>query len=515
MKRYYFIQYFQRFSSGLAMVALVVGLVFSLWHLFSKPEKSKIILDGFERISFSNDLKCDNMQLRNSSITEQFPISFSYEINDIDVGIDTDTEHFNGEFRIKNAAKIFVRFTNYDFDHEVELEFTELPNSVVTDLTVNASWFSWDTSISEWGLEEIKSKIPESLIPPSSLRYEVGLCGQNLSFLPKYNSATVDDLYSMGVKVVPVASESGGYSLYKMYFMGLSKLNIDGSNISIPDETETVEIFVVLENTLENDVFSANSAKSSIEFVATNISDYLILGGDSSTGASPGLIYVYDEGTDQEYRIGWYSDILPKNIRFNNKRITIVSPKGSIITNSPKIDIPAESYQMVLYSTFFSPLKFDFNDKNLYHYWSRGGGYEIDEEGIGALVDGREYLPSPWETIPGDIRVAYITVFIPLLAALIGYGIQKRKEIDTFFEWLFSIPRYRQPITLHEDAHIFQLINGKKISGIIEKLEGRSTFRVFVLKEVREWDKDNWSEVLPTEVRVPQNKIEMYYKAHP
>jgi hypothetical protein len=530
MGKYLFSQLFRRVSIGIVLVGSMFIFVLLAWELFAKPKTSTIFLEDFSKISFPNDLKCDQMELTSTSVSDQFPLSLTYETNQIRLGIDTSTEHFDSQFAISNPKKIIMVFLDNQVDHRDTIKSVELPSSAVVNLSIKARWLNWDTP-DVWSFDSIQEDIPANFLPIQTscsglnsnqcdtlqsnytdsiakimnptMTYEVGLCGQNLSYLPQYKSASLDDLYSIGARINPHSSDANGKSLFRLRFAYVSQITANGINITVPDNTDNIEVYILFEASRDS-----NFASPSINMVATQISDSLIRGHDPSTKAIPGLVYVYYVNTEKESVYG-RTDLTPREIKLNSNTVTIESPKGSIITNSPKVDFKNDK-QLVLTSTLFQPLKFALKQISDFN----GRSYVIQGERISAFGN-REYAPSPWDLIPRDIQVAYITAFFTILAGGYVYLFQKQTEIGAFFKWLIKIPPHRSLVILPNDANIFRLINGKKISGIIETIEGRSTYRIFVLKEVREWDKDNWGEVLPTEVRVPQNQIEMYYKARP
>ena len=527
MKRYLFSQWTKKLSAIGALLLFMFGIGYSLWYLFSKPSQSKTTLTGFSQIAF-DDLACDNFATTNSSFADQLPLSLRYHPSSARLSLSTDKDFYLATLKITNAEHVFVTTKTFT-DWEETSDETKLisPNKTFS-LEIKANQFSWNSSIESGSFDEVMNIISPGTYPDfsnvtcniynecegepiyefdwipqnPSFIYDVGLCGENLKYLLRYESATLDDLFSLGADITPNGSKK---TAWMMVFTEYPEDDSFGSK-----RKDTIVRIILSSPPSAENVFFGNDTPS-ISLAFTQLSDSSIAIHDTGTSVNPGLTlnvdYLDKQNTGNNLPVYYYSSVDKIAIKAN--RIIVDSPQGTIVANYPKITIPENADQLTVYSTS-KPLDFSFQD---FSYFNKK--YEIVGKRIGATIDGREYLPSPWQSISREIQVAYITVFVPLLAAIIGYGIQKRKGIDEFFDWLFSIPRYRRPVKLHDDAHIFQLINGKKISGIISTFEGKSTFRVFVLKEVREWDKDNWSDVLPTEVRVPQNQIEMYYKAHP
>jgi len=527
MKRYFFLQWTKRIAAAASILLFMFGVSYSIWYLFSKPPQSKIILTDISQIAY-DDLSCNDFVASDSFFAEQFPLSITYQPDHARLYLSNGTKSYLAQLRISNAEHVFVTTKKIIDGEETSKETELLAANQIVSLEINASRFDWQSSIVSSDFDEVKNIISPGAYPDysnvtcdfydcfgepieefewipnkPSISYKIGLCGVNLKYLSIYDSATLDSLNSLGVDIISTEKDKTAWILK------FTQSTDDNYFSQTRDET-IVRIILNPAPNLEDSDLTLGNGVPSISLLFTQFADQPRQYYEGRIFSEPGLI-LDAEKTDQrniKSNSEFYFPIAEK-VSVRASRVTIDSPIGAIIGNSPKINIPEEAEQLIVYSksepfAFFSQ-EYSFVKKK----------YEITGRRIGASVDGKEYLPSPWESIPREIQVAYITVFVPLLAAVIGYGIQKRKDIDAFIDWLFLIPRYRRPVKLHDGAHIFQLINGKKISGIIDTFEGKSTFRVFVLTEVREWDKDNWSEVLPTEVRVPQNQIEMYYKAHP
>lgn len=507
------------------------GVFYSVWYLLSKPSQSKITLSNFSQITFTNP-DCSLYAELVKPFAFQFPLSLTYQPDQASLFLlNNDTESFLATLNIENAEHVFVT-TEKVVGYEVTENNTELlPSSQNIVLEIKADRFRWNSSIQSDAFDEVKDIISPGKYPDYSnvscdimgdctgdpieefdwinqnqkFTYNIGLCGENLRYITRYQSGALDSVLSAGIDIIPLESGKTAWMILFTDYIG------DDFDTRIIENT-IVRIILNSPASIDDENVNIGSYSPAINILFSQLSVRFMGIDEAMSSTLPGLIRdveYLDEQKAWETPSAYYHFPAVREMGIKAKRIVVDQPEGTIVANFPKTTIPENADQLTVYSKF-NPLNITFRDLN-----SFDKKFEIAGERIGATIDGREFVPSLWESIPREFQVAYITVFIPLLAAVFGYGLQKGKEINAFLEWLFKIPPYRSLVIIHDDAHIFQLTNGKKISGIIDTFEGRSTFRVFVLKEVREWDKDNWSEVLPTEVRVPQNQIEMYYKAHP
>jgi hypothetical protein len=531
MKRYLFSQWIKRISTIAALLLFVFGIGYSVWYLFSKPSQSKITLTNFSQISFDN-LDCDSFAASTTPFAFKFPLSLSYQPDQASLFLlNNDAENYLATLKIENAEHVFVTSKRTVGNEETSNETKLLaPNQNIV-LDIKADRFRWSSSISSSAFDDVKNIISLGAFPDYSsvtcdymgdcsgdpieefawtnqdqrFTYSIGLCGENLRYITRYEAGALDAVNSAGIDIVPLNSGKTAWIMSFTDYIG------DDFDTQTREDT-IVRVIFNPPSSLDNGNINPGNYPPSINILFTKLSVRFKGIDEAMSSTLPGLIRDVEYLNEQkawEVPSKYYYFPTVKEIGIKAKKIIVDLPQGAIVANFPKTAIPENADKLTIYSTF-DPLNITFQDLMPFNK-----KYEITGKRIGATIDGKEFLPSPWESFPREIQVAYITVFIPLLAAIIGFGIQKRKNIDTFFDWLFSIPRYRRPVRLHSDANIFRLTNGKRISGIIDRFEGKTTFRVFVLKEVREWDKDNWSDVLPAEVRVPQNQIEMYYKAHP
>jgi hypothetical protein len=527
MKRYLLSQWIKRISTIGVFLLFSFGIGYAIWYLISKPSESKITLTEFSQIAF-DDLACDNYVAKNSSFADQLPLSLRYHPSKARLSLSADKDFYLATLKITNAEHVFITTKTFTDWEETSNETKLISPNKTFSLEIKANQFSWDSSIESGSFDEVMNIISPGAFPDysnvtcnlydecegepiyefewipqnPSFIYNVGLCGENLKYLLRYESATLDNLFSLGADITPSGEGKTAWIMVFTEYPG---------NDSYGSKRKDTIVRIILNSppSAENDFFGNDTPSISLAF--TQLSDSSIAIHDTGTSVNPGLTlnvdYLDKQNAGNNPPI-YYSSSIDK-IGIKAKRIIIDSPQGTIIANYPKITIPENSDQLTVYSTT-SLIDSSFQD---FSYFRKK--YELVGERIGASIDGKEYIPSPWEALPPELQNAYIAAAVAVALGIISIIASNSLRFASFFGWLFSRPLYLQPVNLPFNAHIFQLTNGKKISGIIDTFEGRSTFRVFVLKEVREWDKDNWSEVLPTEVRVPQNQIEMYYKAHP
>jgi hypothetical protein len=532
MKRFLFFQWTPKIICLIALLSSAIGLFSAIQFIFLKPKSSQASFTEFSNISIPNNIDCNNINPFSFFQSKQFPISLEYQnISQTSLNLRSDYGSFDIELKVSNAGGVQVAYYR-DLNTDASPTYVFFPKSKDVTLTATTNRLSWESPTNLEDFSSLRFKLSddaysnapncsnmdfgdcESLLEDygnswintkPAFNYQLGVCGENLAYVSRYHAATLTDLYSMNINVVPqISTIPIGF---KFVIDEPEKLTVNGKTISNNGFAVVQIVFYKSSESAGNSYFQTRS-ESSIQLLTRNYSDSMISFGDAATRVSPGLVFVYEADTEKE-RVSRLTDNIPTKVSFTSYQLDINLPKELVVANNPSFKLSPDIRQVVFYSNF-RPLDIELSNTG----WL-GDAYEIKGERMGILVNGTEMSPSPWETVRPDLQVALITVIVPIIAAIIAYGINKRHSINEFRGWLFSIPRYTPPVVLNPDAYIFNLFSGKRIAGILDSIEGRSTHRVFILKEVHEWDKDHWDVMLPSEVRIPQNQIEMYYKNTP
>jgi hypothetical protein len=516
MKKYMVLQWSRKILALGILGLFIYAAGYPIRKLVSKPAEGTITLTSFSQVAF-DELNCDYIEATNSSFADQFPLSLSYQPGN------TEEDFYMSTLRITNAEHVFVTTKTSANGEEVSNETKLISPNKTFSLKIKADRFRWKSSLESSSFDEVKNIISPGKFPDysnvtcnifnecagepkyefdwipenPSFIYNVGLCGENLRYLLRYESATLDNLFSLGADITPIG---GGKTAWIMSFT-----EYPGNDSFGATRTDTtVRIILNPSPSAENDFFV--NTTPSIHLLFTHLTDSSIAVRDTGTSVDPGLTIDVDYLDQLNLRNNPLSSV--NKVGIKAKSINVDSPKGTIVANSPKITIPENAEQMRIYSTS-SPLDFSFENSPYIHK-----KYEFAGKRIGASVDGEEYIPSPWEQLSPELQNAYVAATVAIAVALFSSFSQNRQVVK-FFSWLFYWPRYHAPVSLPDNSYIFQLRTGKKISGIPKKIESRWINPIFVLNEVREWENDNWSDALSTEVRIPQSQIERYYKAHP
>ncbi|MCX6056935.1 MAG: hypothetical protein NTW69_02135 [Chloroflexi bacterium] len=391
----------------------------------------------------------------------------------------------------------------------------QIPESADTEIDIQARTFNWKSKVDpddfrlvehlEWNRLYGNSGNDDSnnhsnifdWIKHDPLFFTMGLCGEGLNYSPAEKAAGFTRLNSIALLTSPDAygsADSTGKVALLIRFGDVVSFSINNKNYLTAEEialpAEEIALRVIQKN---------HSTIGGLDFVATEINDSNIAICDGTTHLQPGFICYPNGHSISDSTLEFW------DLNGSAQELTIRSPKGWSEQPLATTDLPENTKLTVSAQSG----NVEISQKG------PSGGLEIKGDRLSAKANGDEQFRSRWEALPIELQSAYIAGAFAFALAIIGNFVSNWLTFASFFAWLFSMPRYRQPVNLPAKAHIFKLINGKKISGIIKSFDGRSTYRVFVLTEVREWDKDNWGDVLATEVRVPQNQIEMYYKAHP
>lgn len=518
--KYIFRQYALKALTLCGLIAAAIGIVRFCLVIFAKPE-NQIVFTDYSRVVLENP-NCKS--LTTNTAVDRFPLAISYNTSSFESQAVSDDGTFVANLKITGAEKIFLTMSGEEYNAKGQSQIIE--SSGKTTFLISASLLSAASASSPSQFNDLLPLMPNphegespfiymfddppdvpdyfDWINTTPSIYRVGFCGENLAFNPDYDAASMTDLFALGLEIT-----SSSRNAYSFAFRDVKSIKINGH--SIPHKQEIlIRIILPSKERLPRDTSS-----SVITMTAVGLSEPSIRMNDASTHIFPGLIY-----DSRDYGISAYTGktqgTSALQITGNNKLFIVNSPKGWWSTGYARINIPETSQQIIL-SSEIGKVDFLKDKENFVHTLSDQRPIETIFKGsnLSMLSDGDEVFYSKWDKLAPELQGAYLAAIVAILTAIASYAIQKFQGIKRFISWQFSFPIYIPPVILGDDAYIFKLINGKKISGIIDTYEGRSTFRVFVLKEVREWDKDNWSEVLPTEVRVPQNQIEMYYKAHP
>ncbi len=328
-------------------------------------------------------------------------------------------------------------------------------------------------------------------IKPGPLFVIMGLCGDELIYSSAEKAASFSSLNSIDLIISPdLFGSTDGNGKVALLFRFGNVVSFSINNKDYPADGEDVQLRVIQKD---------RSTRSGFTFIATEINDFDIAICDGLVHLQPGFICNPGGYTASN------STVELMNLDGSAQELTITSPMGWSEQKPARTDLPENTKLTV--SAQVGDVKISQKGPSSH--------LVITGERLGAQANGVEQFPSPWEKLPPELKGVWVTMLASFMISLLTIGVQRSSSLKQFWTWFTSKIVYRPPVALNNDTYIFQLVNGKKISGTIVSFEGRSTFRVFVLKQVREWDKGNWGDVLPTEVRVPQNQIEMYYKAHP
>ena len=494
MKFWYVVK--QCFLKVLAVSPALLVIVAIAWlvsYYSKRPEYSRLYITEYSEIKYDS-VDCPSIQPDEVFGFEDLPIVMRYETPDAYTSFQAKDGYYSAELNIFDIGAIYLTTSDGNT--------VAVPNSGQVQINIQAQTFIWDTKIKPadfspieqlefdrlYGQSDGSSNVGNIFewIKPTSQTISMGLCGEELAYVPHQERVNFTNLNSIALLTTP---ERVGDNAALLFRLGnVASLTIY-DKVYPPDEE--IEIRVIM-----NDFFGARG----FNLFASGLNDPDVAFSNSFTQLEPGFLSRLSDrnaSNTPDELLEMYG---------NAQMITVISPIGRSEQRFIKTDLPEETDELTVSAQV--------------------GNVEISQEStstplritgdrLSAKADGDEQFLSRWEALPIELQSAYIAGVIAIALAIIGFIASNWLRFLSFLRWLFSIPRYRQPVNLPSNAYIFQLINGKKISGIMKPIEGRSTYRVFVLKEVREWDKDNWSEVLPTEVRVPQNQIEMYYKAHP
>lgn len=509
MRTFLFKQYALRLISLAGLGAFGLGLYFGTLSVFGKSKDNQVFITDYSLITH-NDLDCSKITPNANNFDDNIPLILDYTTSEARASMGSDNEPMEIEFEVVNADRVFI--STYS-------DTKTIYNPGDLKFKIASERFEWETPLEPKSFDDLVRFLPLTevftlddmgfaelrtdddifgwITNKVEINYKVMFCGVKLSYSPKFEEANMKDVNAFGLDIDPKNQEGRQRIAFSFTFYGIQ--TIYPNTIEI-DEGRSIRIRfeMIVPGNQEVDVLQPR-----VKLTATGISDPSYFRTyDSYIQAEPGLFHEDQVENGNVKNPGRLIQIIG-----NGKNVTIENPKGWIVSNSIRTEIPENTKQLSLSSS---------NESVSYTYkkyddWIKFEGVSIS----GQLDTGKEIFPTVWEKLSPELQNAYIAAIVAIALGIIGIIVSNWRTSTSFLRWLFSIPRYRQLVNLPVNAHIFQLINGKKISGIIDTFEGKSTFRVFVLTEVREWDKDNWSEVLPTEVRVPQNHIEMYYKAHP
>lgn len=476
---------------------LLAGVAWLLIYFYKKPSNSSIYLTDYSNINF-NKVDCQSIAADTNASIYSFPIVLHYQTPEAQANFQS-WNGYSAHLTLRNTEIVYLT---------IGQDTVAIQNPEDIEINIQARTFNWNSTVDpddfklvehlEWnrlygnsgneGSDNLSNIF--DWIKNDPFFFTLGLCGEELSYSPVEKAASFTRLNSIALQTSPYTGGSTDVTGKVALLIRLGDVISFSINNKNYLPAEEIELRVIQKNHANN---------GGLDFVATEINDSNIAICNGTTQLQPGFI-CYPNGHS-------ISDSTLEFLDLNGsaQELTIRSPKGWSEQPLATTDLPENTKLTVSAQSG----NVEISQKG------PSGGLEIKGDRLSAKANGNEQFRSRWEALPLEIQSAYIAGAFAFALAIIGNFVSNWLTFSSFFAWLFSMPRYRQPVNLPAKAHIFKLINGKKISGIIKSFDGRSTYRVFVLTEVREWDKDNWSDVLPTEVRVPQNQIEMYYKAHP
>jgi hypothetical protein len=460
-----------------------------------RPEYSRLYITEYSEIKYDS-VDCPSIQPDEIFGFEDLPIVMHYETPDAYTSFQAKDGYYSAELNISDVGAIYLTTSDGST--------VAVPNSGQVQINIQAQTFIWDTKIKPadfspieqlefdrlYGQSDGSSNVGNIFewIKPTSQTLWMGLCGEELAYVPHQERVNFTNLNSIALLTTP---EKVGDNAALLFRLGnVTSLSIYDKVYPYPPDEE-IEIRVIM-----NDFLGARG----FNLFASGLNDPDVAFSNGFTQLEPGFL----SRLSDRNAANTPDELL--DMSGNAPIITVISPVGWSEQRFIKTDLPEDTDELTV-SAQVGNVGLSQEKTSI--------PLRITGERLSAKANGDEQFRSRWEALPLELQSAYIAGAFAIALGIIGNIISNWLTFASFFAWLFSIPRYRQPVNLPANAHIFQLINGKKISGIMKPIEGRSTYRVFVLTEVREWDKDNWSEVLPTEVRVPQNQIERYYKAHP
>lgn len=483
----------------LTAILLIGAMAWLVSYYYKKPSNSSIYLDGYSSIKFD---QVDCQSIDTGTDIYSFPIVLYYfQTPDAYTNFQVKNGSYSAKLDLWNTEAIYLT---------IDDETIQIQNPEHTEINIQAKTFDWKSKVSSDEfrfLEKLEfnrlygdsvdgnSSYPDDIfdwIVDEPLRIRMGLCGDELIYFPAEKGVGFTNLKSIAVSTTPILDFSPSNTKVALLFRfgNVVNFSVDGKNYSTDDEIDEIQLRVIQKN---------HATTSGFNFIATGLNDPDIESCYTDQ-IKPGFVCTKSMSSNSDP-----ADELLK-IYGNAQSLTIIEPIGYGMQRFAKTDLPEKTTELAVSAQV--------------------GNVEISQQSpsiplvltgnrLSAQANGFELFPSPWEKLPSELKAVWFTVFASLLTTLLSVGFQLSPTLKQFWKWFTSKIVYKPPVTLNDDVYIFKLINGKMISGIMKPIEGRSTYRVFVLTEVREWDKDNWSEVLPTEVRVPQNQIEMYYKAHP
>lgn len=499
MKLWYFVkQWCLKALVFATTLLLIAGITWLLIYFYKKPSNSSIYLTDYSSISF-NQVDCQSIQANADTSIYSFPIVLHYRTPDAQTDFQSKNGYYSAHLTLRNTEALYLT-TGQD---SVEVQIPEN-----TEINIQARTFSWKSKVDPRDFSLVEHLERNRLygisgdegsdnlsnifdwIKNDPFFFTLGLCGEGLNYSPAEKAAGFTRLNSIALVTSPYtggSADASGKVALLIRFGDVVSFSINNKNY-LP--AEEIELRVIQKNHANN---------GGLDFVATEINNSDIAICDGSTHIQPGFMCYPNVSNNSDSTVEFL------DLYGSAQELTIRSPKGWSDQPLATTDLPENTKLTV--SAQAGNVEISQNGSS--------GGLEITGDRLSAKANGNEQFRSRWEALPLELQSAYIAGAFAFALAIIGNFVSNWLTFSSFFAWLFSLPRYRQPVNLPANAHIFKLINGKKISGVIKSFDGRSTYRVFVLTEVREWDTDNWGEVLPTEVRIPQNQIEMYYKAHP
>jgi len=498
MIRYFGKQYFLRALVILIAIFVVIPIRSSVAYLISKPDNTRLHITEYSSILF-DQVNCQS--INTDTAIWSFPIVLYYQTPDPYTSFQAKDGNYSAQLDLWNVEAMYLTTSRGSI---------EIQNSEQTQINIQAKTFTWDSNVSPKDFSPVEHLEFDRLygnlddndgsyfgntfawIKPDPWRFTMGLCGDGLIYFPGEKGAGFTNPNSIALLTSPAEMDQSTDSPSKVAlifrFGNVVSFSVDNKNYSADEE---ILLHVIQKN---------HSTMSGFRLVATGLSDPDIESCYSFTKLKPGFVCP-DSGrgtTDA-------SDELLK-IGGNAQALTIIEPIGYGMQRFAKTDLPEKTTQLTV-SAQVGDVDISQESPSI--------PLVITGDRLSAKANDVEQFQSPWEKLPSELKAVWFSIYASFFISLLSVGFQLSSTLKQFWKWFTSKPVYRPLVVLRNGVYIFQLINGKKISGIIDTYEGRSTFRIFVLTEVREWDKDNWGEVLPTEVRVPQNQIEMYYKAHP
>ena len=491
----------QRFLKALVYITallVITTMALVVFYLNKKPSNSSIYITKYSSIKFDR-VNCQSINTDTSIWS--FPIVLHYRTPDAQTNFQAKNGYYSARLSLQNSEALYLTTSSDSFE-------VQNPEQTEININIKAKTFNWDSKATpndfslvehlEWNRLHGNSGDEGSdyfsnifdWIRPDPLFFTMGLCGEELIYSPAEKAASFTSLNSIALLTAPDmngSTDSTGKVALLFRFGNVVSFSINNKNYPADEE---IQLRVVQKN---------HSTASGLKFVATEINDSDIAICDGFIHLQPGFI------CNPIGNIASNSTVELLDLYGSAQELTITSQKGWSEQRLAKTDLPENTKLTVSAQVG----EVDISQK------SPSIPLEITGDRLSAQANGIEQFQSPWEKLPSELKAVWFTILASFLTSLLGIGFQLSSTLKQFWKWFISKPVYRPPVILKSDTYMFRLINGKKISGIIKKIESRWINPVFVLNEVREWDKDNWGEVLAEEVRVPRNQIEMYYKAHP